>query len=822
MQSQATSDQDRSLVLPLLGLGQLYIAMNSYKKAVSIFERAFDILTAVSENRLEVAVTLSSLGHVYHNLGNHWAAERFYLHALKIRRRVANEDLWSQVPLLTSLGALYEMREEYAEARSYLNQALGIGQKLHQESDPVYATILNNIARLEHAQGNYAEAVSNLRQALAIYEINYNIPDIRKVLYNIAEIYAAMDQADDALECMKRATTLENHIIGQIFSIGTEEQRMAHLQAVRTQMSQMLSLIVNFFMDSPQEISTAFNLVLQRKALAADALTVQRDTILRGKYRHLQPQLQKLAIIRSRLAQRMLAGPNQEESDVYQQRLEADTALIEHLEADLAKQIPEMDLEQTLRSTDHQAVAMAIPEGAVLIEFVRFSLFDFKAVRSRREFYWKPDRYLAFVQSAKEPDNIHMINLGEADGIDQMISFWRMAISNEADNRHLSLEKQLGQTQSPGISAGTDLRAAVFDPLLASIKGCKRLFIAPDGDLTRLPFEVLPTNDECYLIDEYQISYLSTGRDLLRIGFTTIDQSTPPVVVADPDFDLELDSTASITAIEEDSQRQLPQVLRQSGLHFDRLPGTRLEGERVAQMLGVQPLSGRSALESLLKGCSSPRILHLATHGFFLKYQKPSILNPEDFSADMIVKSADSQHRMMVLDGVVANPTEFVDASHEDEFSRLSGQRLENPMLRSGLALAGANTWLKGNLLPTEAEDAILTAEDVSGMDLLATELVVLSACETGLGEIRVGEGVFGLRRAFILAGAKTLIMSLWKVPDQQTQELMIDFYQRILSGQSHIDALRAAQLAMKARYRDPCYWGAFICQGNPGLLFQL
>ena len=149
-------------------------------------------------------------------------------------------------------------------------------------------------------------------------------------------------------------------------------------------------------------------------------------------------------------------------------------------------------------------------------------------------------------------------------------------------------------------------------------------------------------------------------------------------------------------------------------------------------------------------------------------------------------------------------------------------------MLRSGLALAGVNTWLKeGSLpveakegsLPVEAEDGLLTAEDVSGLDLLDTDLVVLSACETGLGEIHVGEGVFGLRRAFVLAGAKTLVMSLWKVPDQQTQELMVDFYGRVLAGQGLADALREAQLALSAKYPDPLYWGAFICQGNPGPL---
>jgi CHAT domain-containing protein len=141
---------------------------------------------------------------------------------------------------------------------------------------------------------------------------------------------------------------------------------------------------------------------------------------------------------------------------------------------------------------------------------------------------------------------------------------------------------------------------------------------------------------------------------------------------------------------------------------------------------------------------------------------------------------------------------------------------MENPLLRSGLALAGANIWLCGGSTSAEAEDGLLTAEDVTGMDLLDTELVVLSACETGLGKVHVGEGVFGLRRAFVLAGARRLVMSLWKVPDMHTQELMIEFYRRVLSGDGAAEALRGAKLAMKAKYPDSYYWAAFVFLGDP------
>jgi CHAT domain-containing protein len=204
---------------------------------------------------------------------------------------------------------------------------------------------------------------------------------------------------------------------------------------------------------------------------------------------------------------------------------------------------------------------------------------------------------------------------------------------------------------------------------------------------------------------------------------------------------------------------------------------------------------GAAALEGRLKaGCRSPQILHLATHGFFL--------------TDQPYGTARESSGLMNYAAGASGP--------------LSGPAPENPMLRSGLALAGANTWLQAGKPPSEAEDGLLTAEDVTGLDQLATDLVVLSECQTGLGQIHVGEGVFGLRRAFVLAGAKTLVMSLWRVPDAETRELMVDFYRHLLAGEGRAEALRRAQLAMKAKYPDPFYWGAFICQGDPAPLTTL
>jgi CHAT domain-containing protein len=227
---------------------------------------------------------------------------------------------------------------------------------------------------------------------------------------------------------------------------------------------------------------------------------------------------------------------------------------------------------------------------------------------------------------------------------------------------------------------------------------------------------------------------------------------------------------------------------------FDPLPGTRAEAMAIGRLLGVDPKLGVTAMKGWLKaGGRSPRVLHLATHGFFIYNERTPDRIPD---GPELVISPDRSNRH-------SYPVRLPNGS----------------LLRSGLALAGANTWLRGGTPPVFAEDGLLTAEEVSGLDLICTELVVLSACETGLGDIREGEGVFGLRRAFVLAGAKTLVMSLWKVADEQTRELMETFYNRLLAGDGRARALRQAKLSLKEKYPHPFYWGSFICQGDPGPL---
>lgn len=793
--SQALGEDHPHFARCLNNLALLYRTTGNYAAAESHYEQALAVCRKVlGYQHPDVATTMSNLAMLYRATGDVFAAMRLDLEALEIRRRAVGEEHPDFAASLNSAAILCETFGNYEMAEQFHRQALEILRRTRGDGHPYVAVGLNNLAMLFCTIGNHGAAEPLFLEALETqrHVLGWDHPDVSLTLLNLAGLYVATDRERDALELVLEAGSIVTQMIGHVFSMGSETQRMAFAESVVGSFYLLLSLVAGHLSLSAVAIRAALDLAMRRKAVGAEGLAIQRDTVLGGRYPALAGELRELTELRMLIARSILAGPGVEGAEAHRGLLDEWTAAREQLEAALARKIPEMNIEQMLHTADSRKVALALPPESAVLEFVRFNVFDFKAIPARGESQLKAPRYLAFVLRAGESDGVSMIDLGEAAAIDSKIAAFRESITGEI----VGLDSQGEHTRAISeidMNAGLELRAAIFDPLLGALGGYRRILIAPDGNLSRLPFEVLPAGPERYLIDDYRISYIGTGRDVLRFGTAPRRPSGPAVVVADPDFDLE-DLYASSGCLPQEGVPAAMATGRKSRdfdpskLYFERLPGTRAEGNRVAEMLGVQAWLGSAALETRVKSCRSPCILHLATHGFFLPDQTWDLAKPRQMKT--------------------------IGGGTPDSMSRPG---LENPMLRSGLALAGANIWCRGGSLPPEAEDGILTAEEVAGLDLLDTELVVLSACETGLGHVRVGEGVFGLRRAFVAAGTKGLVMSLWKVPDDETRELMEEFYGRILNKpQLRADALRGAQLAIKEKYPDPVYWGAFIYEGDP------
>jgi CHAT domain-containing protein len=321
----------------------------------------------------------------------------------------------------------------------------------------------------------------------------------------------------------------------------------------------------------------------------------------------------------------------------------------------------------------------------------------------------------------------------------------------------------------------------VLAPIRALVGDATRLVISPDGELSLIPFEALVDDHDQYAIERYAINYVTSGSDLLRMQVPREARSAP-TIVADPLFG---EPTSSGAAGLRDTPRFAASARRSvtaapdlSTVYFAPLPGTADEARAIKGLFPeARVLNGRNATKSELLHLEAPRILHIATHGFFL----------DDPGAPAAPAAP--------------GPTRAINAT----------ARVENPLLRSGLALTGAN------LTKGATDEGILTALEASNLNLWGTKLVTLSACDTGVGEVRNGEGVYGLRRAFFLAGAETLVMSLWPVSDAVTRQMMSAYYAGLRERHGRGDALRDAQLAMLARTnrQHPFYWASFIQAGE-------
>ncbi|MGH9579693.1 MAG: CHAT domain-containing protein, partial [Terriglobales bacterium] len=338
----------------------------------------------------------------------------------------------------------------------------------------------------------------------------------------------------------------------------------------------------------------------------------------------------------------------------------------------------------------------------------------------------------------------------------------------------------------------TGFYEAFWKPLETALAQTERVYLSPDGVLTQVSLGIVPAGDGKLLMEKYDLRVVSSTRDILRAVPATPTNSA--VLIGNPIFSLEEAGQRALARTLQRPGESAP-LLAMVGSSLSRdhrgpglapLPGTRLELESVSTLLKKQQWkvevdTEEKALEEVVKHVRSPRVLHIATHGFFRPDQKET--------------------RRTIPDDLP------------------SGR--EDPMLRSGLYFAGANRVLSGVPPAPDLEDGVLTAYEAMGLNLQGTELVVLSACQTGLGVVKNGEGVFGLRRALQVAGAEAVLMSLWSVPDQETQELMTLFYERWLSGKGKHEALREAQLELRSRVKErrghdlPFYWGAFVLVGR-------
>jgi len=710
-----------------------------------------------------------------------------------------------------------KMANLYAELKKFI-LAENICKKGRNLIEADYATtplntaiLKSNLANSYWKIGKYEEAISLKESVLAIEEKVFG-PGHHKTsdsLSRLAIVWSTLNDIKESLKYYEKYQQARYDFIDYVFSFASEDQKLRYIKKYPLVNDVLLSYAVlnNPAKDSdPEEkndlgvkkelLRTALEMVLKSKAFVVDQISAEKeivycsyDAAIRKKAQNLTDICSDIStltfILQSERSGEIKGQKAKEKIDpeIYRKRLKILYIEKDRLETELSSQCSEFREALASRKFTVSDVARAIPEGSVLWEFVRYRSHDFQKIENGQA-ETGPPRYLAF--TLNHVGEITLTDLGDTETIDGVIAAARDKINKAREEVYFPLviqsEKQLKKITG-------ELYSLVFAPLENHLGDGKEIFISPDGQLNLIPFEILPCPDGQYVIEKYRISYLSSGRDLLKFRKKT-ETGNRAVVMADPDFDMTPEAHAGrvdketgetrIAALTEKPCRSASGCLRD---RFKPLDQTGEEGRSVLKMLKEKAAldagyyEGEGALEEDLKGMSHvPAVLHLATHGFFC---------------------------------------EDVDLHEMKGF--------ENPLLRCGLALAGANSfWDESGETSPEMEDGILTAFEASGLNLVGTELVTLSACETGVGEVKNGEGVFGLRRAFQHAGARSIVMSLWKVQDRATRALMESFYQKWLGGQNKREALRGAALEILNEQRKkhgaahPYLWGAFILLGEP------
>jgi tetratricopeptide (TPR) repeat protein len=753
LRAAALGDDHPDTAITRHTLAESYRHTGRVGEALPLYLSVLETRSRHPDDPRALATALFGVGQCFFTQGDLTRADTAHRRALALRTAALPAHPDERAESLLGLGAVLHARGDAAEAEAELVQAVAAYRAIGA-THPRLAVALNELGGLDLYLGRFADAEPRFAEALAITRrtLPDRHPDLAPLLGNLLECRLQRGAAAEALDLSLEACAIDDTVVAELLALGPDRTRVELGERAQRDVDGALSLALQEFAGDPRVAGRMLDLVLRRKAITLEAAGAQRKALRSGDRPALQAQLEELAQVRRSLVEAALAPAMPEPAIAAHRRRVTDLEQRrDALEARLARSLPALDLELRLRSTDRHAVAAALPADSALVEYVRHRPRAFGAVASRGEPDSHPERYAAFVLPAGEPDAVVLEDLGPAERIDALARTFLEAVAGTSGRAVSTRPAGAGASAS----AGTDLRACVLDPLLGATAGATHLVLAPVGPLAQLPFEVLPSGDG-RLIDTHLVSYVDVGRDVLRFGGERPEDAAPPLVLAGPDYG--------------------PAPAGEPG--FRALDGAAAEGRSVARRLGVDAVEGPDAGKERAHAAPAPWVLHLATHGFFLV--QPPITAIVDGVAERRSAGAGQVSRIAVLD---------------------------DPMLRSGVALAGANEG-----------DGLLTAADLAGLDLDATELVVLSACDTGRGDPSRSEGVFGLRRAFALSGARTVVISLWKVPDDDTRELMELFYDALFEpGLPRAEALRQAQRTLAARRPDqPFRWGAFICQGDP------
>lgn len=738
-------------------LGSHRLGMGDYEQGEKYLLEALRIRKQViGENHPDYAISLNNLGTFYSQIGNYDKAENYYIKALDIRKSIFGTTHPEYASSISNLGSLYDKMGEHLKAEQYKLEALRIRERILEENHPDYITSLNNLGAFYSNMGNYEQAKKYYQKAASIcYSDTVNKPLKILVLNNLGELYLVLGDEINAYLCLKQSFNIQKSLFLSSLDYMTENQRMQFWKTMQSKFDETYPIFAYKYHFSQPSISTfAYDNELFRKGLLLSSSNIIRQSIFESNDSILIEQWNELVGIKQVIM-------NLEEKDPTSTNLAHYKNQADSLEKIVTKSSAIFRETKQQQSITWDSIQQYLNPDEVAIEYFIAPLNEdstmYCALLLRHD-----SQYPELIPLCEEKEIVNCLSHNQTNDI---YTF---------------------DTNSKTIFN------LIWDKILPQIHEGETIYFSPAGLLHQIAIENIPYNQTHTMSDVYTMVRLSSTREIVKKE-KNIKHHTATIyggIFYDVDKTSLLAESRNYDTEDMFAYRSISSTYPNRGSVL-YLPGTKQEAESIHSLLNSNNITSTlytasKANEESFKSLSGKHrnILHIGTHGF---YWEDSTARKQDYFSQRI-------QLQMIGDNQLQKPS--ID-----------------PLTRCGLLFAGSNIALSGhsNDLPEGVQDGILTAKEISLMDLRDADLVVLSACETAKGDI-TSEGIFGLQRAFKMAGVQTIIMSLWKVNDQATQMLMTEFYTNWISkNQSKREAFKNAQNTVRAKFEEPEYWAGFI-----------
>lgn len=731
----------------MIALSRVYITIGDYDKAQSLLRKAIDIQKRqFGSDHVDVGKSLAQLALVkYYKNDPHLEINDLFREAESIIGNKLGKNNPTYATLLKDMAIAYIAQNRYNEAFSYLDQSGSIWSKRVSKRSNINAAVVEELkGDIYYRQANYSKAENQYEDSKKKFVKFFNDahPNYIKVQSKLAKTYFMQGDFKKSQDQIENVLNRYKVFIQDYFPSLSEREKAKFWNTIKIDYEFYNTLIVSKNRND-KYIGELYNNALLTKALLLNSSIKVRQRIMNSeddKLKQLYAQwIEKKELLTVALSMSM---DQLTETGMNPTKLSQDVELLEK-ELSLKSELFGQNVDK--KSVTWQNVKSVLKENEVAIEMVRFRKFD-------QNFTEEINYALLYITGDKKstPKMILLENGVELET--KYLKYYRNAIRFKIkDNQSYD---------------------SFWAPIIAEIGTSGKMFISPDGVYNQINLEAIPAKEEGkYVLDDSNIVLVSNTKDLYLNSLKTTPVSEGKQVammIGNPVFYVE--TTAGVPKPSSGITRETTEVISQ-------LPGTKKEIDELNDFLNrkgweIEQFTDLEATEQMIKQTNSPKIFHVATHGFFQA------------------------------------ETKTVNAELNETYM------YENPLLKSGLLLTGAGDILNSTKHNYNIENGILTAYEAMNLNLDKTDLVVLSACETGLGELEAGEGVYGLQRAFLVAGAKSVIMSLFKVSDEATQQLMVKFYRKWIETGDKRQAFIDAKKEIRNEYRDPIYWGPFIMIG--------